>query len=353
MRPAPTAPRPSPWTEPGAWTLAPGVHRIPLPLPNDALRAVNVYAIESADGLTLIDGGWAIPEARAALADALRCLGYRTTDVRRVLVTHIHRDHYTLAALLRAEHGAVVSLGVGERPALDVMHQRTQDVERHNIAALLAAGAPHLAERWERGPMASSFALEDFPYPDDWLADETELDVGRPLTALATPGHTQGHMVFVDDGAGLLFAGDHVLSTITPSIGLEVVRTRDSLGDFLRSLRRIRAMPDLRLLPAHGPVLESAHARVEELLGFHDVRLGACLAAVPPPGVTAHQVAGQLGWTRRERRLDELDDFDAALATLETAAHLDLLVVQGRLVRDSDAGGDRYRPNTPHQQENP
>ena len=43
------------WTEPGLFTVAPGVHRIPLPLPNDGLRAVNVYAIESGDDLVLVD----------------------------------------------------------------------------------------------------------------------------------------------------------------------------------------------------------------------------------------------------------------------------------------------------------
>ena len=41
------------WTELGLFTVAPGVHRIPLPLPNDGLRAVNVYAIESGDDLVL------------------------------------------------------------------------------------------------------------------------------------------------------------------------------------------------------------------------------------------------------------------------------------------------------------
>ena len=44
------------WTEPGAYPVAEGIHRIPLPLPNDGLRAVNVYAVESLDRLTLIDG---------------------------------------------------------------------------------------------------------------------------------------------------------------------------------------------------------------------------------------------------------------------------------------------------------
>ena len=52
------------WTEPGAFPVAPGVHRIPLPLPQDGLRAVNVYALETADGLVLVDGGWAVPAAR-------------------------------------------------------------------------------------------------------------------------------------------------------------------------------------------------------------------------------------------------------------------------------------------------
>src|SRR5207253_331083 len=39
------------WINAGAFPVAPGVHRIPLPLPTDGLRAVNVYAIEGEDGL--------------------------------------------------------------------------------------------------------------------------------------------------------------------------------------------------------------------------------------------------------------------------------------------------------------
>lgn len=58
------------WTEAGAFAVAPGVHRVPLPLPMDALRAVNVYVIEDDDGLVLIDGGWALSESRATLSAA-------------------------------------------------------------------------------------------------------------------------------------------------------------------------------------------------------------------------------------------------------------------------------------------
>ncbi len=86
------------WTEPGAHPVADGIHRIPLPLPMDGLRAVNVYVLETDDGLVLVDGGWAIPESRAQFDLSLKDLGYTVADIRRFLVTHMHRDHYTQAS---------------------------------------------------------------------------------------------------------------------------------------------------------------------------------------------------------------------------------------------------------------
>jgi hypothetical protein len=91
------------WTEPGAWQVAPGVHRIPLPLPMDGLRAINVYVMETENGLTLIDGGWAIPESRTLFDSSLKQLGYSTADIRQFLVTHMHRDHYTQAWVVGQE----------------------------------------------------------------------------------------------------------------------------------------------------------------------------------------------------------------------------------------------------------
>src|SRR6266496_4504028 len=91
------------WTDPGLFTVAPGVHRVPLPLPTDGLRAVNVYVLEDGDGLVLIDSGWALTESREALAAALATLGCGLGDVRHFLVTHVHRDHYTQAVELRRD----------------------------------------------------------------------------------------------------------------------------------------------------------------------------------------------------------------------------------------------------------
>jgi glyoxylase-like metal-dependent hydrolase (beta-lactamase superfamily II) len=140
----------------------------------------------------------------------------------------------------------------------------------------------------------------------------------------------------------LLFAGDHVLPTITPSIGFEPIPTADPLGAFLNSLALVRSRPDATLLPAHGPVTDSVHARVDELVAHHGARLDEAEAGLRHGGTTAYDVAGQLKWTRRGRSLDDLDPFNQMLAIAETDAHLRLLLAQGRARSVDDEGVRRY-----------
>ena len=330
------------WTAEGAWEVAVGIHRIPLPLPLDGLKAINVYVISTDDGLVLIDGGWAIPEARDLLDRCLRSIGSGFGDIRRFLVTHIHRDHFTMATVLGHELGADVALGIHEKPGLDLFHHEFVDSEENPFArVLVTAGAPDLSELLEPGPRRpGGFDLSLWQYPDTWLEGDFPIPVGaRTLDAVHTPGHTPGHYVFADQADGLLFAGDHVLPTITPSIGFTVPPTPDPLGDFMASLTKVRALPDLTILPAHGPVAPSSHARVDELLAFHDRRLEKSLAALEDGPLTSAQVAGQLGWTRHQHAYDELDEFSRGMAAMETKAHLELLVARGDATRSADADG--------------
>ncbi len=112
--------------------------------------------------------------------------------------------------------------------------------------------------------------------PDQWIAAEQEFDLGtRTLAAIATPGHTRGHVVFADTAAGLLFAGDHVLPHITPSIGFQEAPSAEPLREYLQSLNVVRRLPDMRLLPAHGPVSPSTHTSMDELTEHHAERLQA------------------------------------------------------------------------------
>lgn len=174
--------------------------------------------------------------------------------------------------------------------------------------------------------------------PDRWLNNHAELDVaGRKLRVLATPGHTSGHVVFQDAAAGLLFAGDHVLPHITPSIGFQPAPYLGPLADYLDSLRLMLTLPDARLLPAHGPAGGSVHARVHELLEHHERRLTETLEGIGETA-TAYEVAQLIPWTRRELAFTELSVFDQVLAVNETGAHLDVLVTRGQAT--SEQGED-------------
>jgi glyoxylase-like metal-dependent hydrolase (beta-lactamase superfamily II) len=331
------------WAEPLVEEVSPGVHRIPLPLPLDGLHAVNVYAVAAPEGLLLIDGGWALEASRTRLDRALAELGAGVGDVRRLLVTHAHRDHYTQAVALRRDSGAAIALGAGEREVLDLLRDPARPNTAGWAAQLVAGGAPGLAHRLPALLEESATEAQWWELPDSWLDGGEVHDWGsRQLQTVATPGHTRGHLVFVDEAAGLLFAGDHVLPHITPSIGFEAAPAALPLGAYLQSLARVRAMPDATLLPAHGPVTASAHARIDELLDHHRTRLDDVEAAVAAGASDAATVAGRLGWTRRGRSLDSLDPVNQVLAVLETIAHLELLLVRGRLGVEVSEGVRHY-----------
>jgi glyoxylase-like metal-dependent hydrolase (beta-lactamase superfamily II) len=286
----------------------------------------------------LVDGGWALDAAEEQLGRCLATVGYALGDVREYLVTHLHRDHYTQAVALRRHHGGQVAVGEGERACLELI----RTIESHpDVPRLYEAGALELSRmlaEWH-----GERDLTNWEDPDRWLADGVDLPLEtRTLRVIATPGHTRGHVVFHDPDANALFAGDHVLPHITPSIGVELNRPRSPLRDYLNSLDLIRALPDARLLPAHGPVTESVHDRIDELLAHHDRRLTATAEAVDRGAHTAFEVAQALPWTRRQRRYDELDLFNQILAIHETMAHLRVLVERGWLTETPVDGVARF-----------
>ncbi|WP_236700520.1 MBL fold metallo-hydrolase [Allosalinactinospora lopnorensis] len=325
------------WDEAGVETVVDGVHRVALPLPEDGLKAVNVYVLEDSAGLTLIDGGWALTGAFEVLDTSLNQLGYCVGDLRDVMVTHIHRDHYTQAVWLRDRYRLRVLLGADERPGLEELRRIRTNLPTHAFDRLRSGGADGLLDELA--------AVDWPPYdptvwkpPDVWLEDG---DVVGRLEAVSTPGHTQGHLVFRDESRSLLFSGDHVLPHITPSIGFELGGGALPLKDYLESLHRVLRLPDCALLPAHGPVTDSVHDRVHDLLRHHEQRFDACLDVVAS-GSTAFDVATGLTWTRRERAFGELDAFNRMLAVCETVAHLDVLVDGGHLGVDEHDGVRRY-----------
>ena len=328
------------WAEPGAHEVADGVFRIPLGMPGDGLRAVNVYAMDTGDGVALVDAGWRTSTGLPELESALATVGHTASSVHDVFVTHVHRDHYTLAVELRRRFGTRIGLGRGEEPGLHQLLEILSNVPVESVRQLHRSGDAPLAELIAAATAAEEFDADAWEKPDSWL-DPGDLAVGRrALEAVATPGHTRGHLVFHDRTAGLLFAGDHLLPTISPSIGFELGEWELPLGSYLASLECILTRPDAVLLPAHGAPGPSAHRRATELLEHHETRLSETVQALDRLGsTTASRVAQVLTWTRHRRSYAELDAFNQMIATCETIAHLDVLVTRGRAAVVDDPAG--------------
>lgn len=311
--------------------LSRNVVRIQLPLPMDDLRVVNAYAVVGAEGVTLIDPGWADGPSEAVLLDTLAELGCGPADVSRILSTHSHWDHYSRAVDWRRRYGTSIALGVGERHTV-TSFETTEGTYPAQAALLHRAGAQALARaigEVEYEPYARGIVMSS---PDVWLRDGDLIDCGETAVRVVdTPGHTRGHVVFEISEQRLLFSGDHILPRITPSIGFERVPERLPLRTYLDSLRLYLDRPGLRMLPAHGHVDGDASTRVREVLAHHESRLELVAGFIDRGDSTGYEVARRMSWTRRRRSVDELGIFHGMAAVLEVLAHLDLLVDQGVL----------------------
>ncbi|MFN2459735.1 MAG: MBL fold metallo-hydrolase [Candidatus Velthaea sp.] len=315
--------------------LGDGIVQIRLPMAGNPLRYVNGYVVEDDDGLTLIDCGWKADDVLAALHAGLDEHRRGLRDLRRVLITHAHFDHYGLAGTLRAA-------GVPEL----CMHARDWAFARRHLTDAAATDA--VADAWiaANGLRVDTQLDEELQHHRADLAEPTRLlddgdRIGR-LQAVSTPGHSPGHLCFADTASGRMFTGDHVLDPVTPHVGVWYEDRGNPLGEYIASLHKVKALGATAVLPAHGEPWDDLGRRVDELLQHEARREAQVVAALRGGAGSAAAVAGALPWTRRDRTLVELSPTHQQFAVAETLAHLEHLRAGGAVVREAAARPIRY-----------
>lgn len=255
---------------PGPELVAEGVWAIAAPIPGGPPTHTLSYVLLGGDGaFHLIDPGWGSDANLDALCASLREIGLALPQLATIVVTHHHPDHLGIAERLRELTGARVLLSRHER---DVLARQLSPEYRDPAAyaELLASwGVP--AER--RPELLASFAgkpLFDDLEPDRLLEDGELLELGaHRLVAVATPGHTGGHLCFVDHERRLLYSGDHVLPQIHSGVGLGSLPGQEPLGDYLGSLQRLAPHGEYEVLPGHEFRFTGLPARAAEIAGHH------------------------------------------------------------------------------------
>ena len=322
--------------------VRPGLWSVPVPIPINPLRYVLVYALElSGGGVGLVDAGWDTEEAWDALTDGLAVFGAAPGDVRAVVVTHVHPDHYGLADRVRRCSGAWVGLHPADAALL---HGGDAHAERlvsalHDLLVVSGAPAQTLPDAGEASAQARAFS--SMAQPDVLLHDAQMLDLpGWDLRTVWTPGHSPGHLCLYSDDRRLLLSGDHVLPRITPNISFHSQEVPNPLGDYLDSLARMRSLAPDEVLPGHEYRFSDLASRVAEIERHHAARLAELEGTLGRrPGSTAWQITATLEWSRR---WEELTPFLRRAAGAETLTHLALLERLGRVRREPDVPARFY-----------
>ncbi|MBZ0128981.1 MAG: MBL fold metallo-hydrolase [Rhodobacteraceae bacterium] len=309
--------------------------RLPLPL---KLDHVNVFALREADGWTIVDTGFASKRSRAiwrALLDG----PLEGRPVVRVIVTHHHPDHVGLAGWFQDELGAELWI-----PRTAWLFARMLTLDKHEVqkeetlAHYRAGGmiAEIYAKRVTDRPFLFSDIVAPMPLGFRRIQEGEVIGIGgRTWDIRMGNGHAPEHATFWCREEPLVLAGDQILSTISPNIGVYATEPEaDPVAEWLEACERLSqfATEDHLVLPGHKLPFTGLPARMRQLIDNHHHALERLLDFVAEPKTAADCFSILF-----KRKIGEPE---YGLALVESMAHLNHLYHLGRITRtrrDDDA----------------
>ncbi len=259
---------------PRAERVLPGVWRLRLALPWPGVPHGNAWAVASDGGVVLFDTGIGGKGRLRQFDLALAQAGFGLEDVRLLVCTHSHTDHYGLAAPIVEAAGCELWM----HPAWEHVRLLADDpaaaLEQRIEIARQSGVPPAALERYrEARSDDEETGIDALALPDRDLVPgvEVETDLGA-WQVYETPGHAPSHVVLHQPERKLLISGDHLLGRTV--LFFDYGHSPDPIGEFLRGLDVIEPLEVDLVLPGHGrpfrdPEAKIAEARrqVEELLG--------------------------------------------------------------------------------------
>lgn len=308
--------------------VVPNIYRIEIPLPNNPLRTLNSYLIKDEDRNLLIDTGFNLEACRNAMDQALQELEISMDDTD-LFITHVHSDHAGLVYHLNRP-GNTIWMGEPDAKLMDL--NQKEDLFNKNAAqllirsGLLVEGVPNLPGEEAISKFAVRKYVDIAPVYEGDCFDKG----GYHFKALATPGHTIGHMCLYEAEHKLLIAGDHILTKITPNIGMWR-SGHDFLGLYLESLDKTSVLEVDLVLPGHRSYITDMQGRTEELKLHHARRLQQILDVLGNEKMSPARVARGMKWDLSYKTWEEFPINQKMHATAEALSHLYHLMIKGQL----------------------
>jgi glyoxylase-like metal-dependent hydrolase (beta-lactamase superfamily II) len=304
--------------------VSPGVWALRLPIPWEDGH-VNCFLLPDGEVVDVIDCGMKAEESISLILSAVERLAGPGGRLRRLVVTHIHPDHYGGAGELTSRSAAELYLHRLEVPMVHPRYLEIEQLVEQVGRYLLVHGVPKDEADFIKN---ASRGIREFVTPAEPAVqlEGTELLQmgGRRLRVEWTPGHSPGHVCLYDVDAALLFSGDQLLPQSSPNIGLHPQSTPNPLDDYLNGLRRIIELKPALVLPSHGSPFADAWTRVDEMVDHHRRRKLQMLDVLGDREMNGWQVAIAV-WGVRSNL------FDMRMALQEGLAHLQSLSLEGRI----------------------
>jgi glyoxylase-like metal-dependent hydrolase (beta-lactamase superfamily II) len=243
--------------------VLPGIWRLRLPLPWPGVAHGNAWAVAADGGIVLFDTGMGGEGRMRQLDLALAQAGFGVKDVRLLVCTHSHTDHYGLAAPICEASGAELWMHPAwehVRPLVDdpaAALERRLEVGRHS-------GVPEAGlERYRELRSDAETGIDAIREPDRALLAgvEVQTDVGV-WQVHETPGHAPSHVVLHQPERELLISGDHLLGRTV--LFFDYGHSPDPVGEFLASLEEIEPLEVGLCLPGHGRTFRDPGAKIAE-----------------------------------------------------------------------------------------
>lgn len=304
---------------------------IPIPVP---LKVVNCYLAKSPLGWHIIDTGFHTEEAKLAWKSALRELHIAPHDVVEIVLTHFHPDHMGLAGWLQEYTGAPVKISAEGLRMVQHLWIHKQEAELFSDYAL--KHGMRTAERNKVHEYLVSFPKYVSPFPEFTTFEEGARFqwADEEYTAIHTPGHADGHMIFYSSQSGTVLAGDLLLPKITPNVGYFPGFNSNPLKAFIDSLHKIQQYKMDTVLPGHRYIYNNGNQRASELIHHHDQRLREMMPLLEQP-CTAQEASDKLF----AHLSKDADPLQLLFALQETLAHLIYLREEGLVMCDVNEDG--------------
>jgi glyoxylase-like metal-dependent hydrolase (beta-lactamase superfamily II) len=322
-----------------------GVHQIKSPGPGDASLYTNVYVIEGGDGHILVDSGWDSQESLWALQEGIKATNLKLRDVKKVVITHMHPDHYGLSSKIKQICGAQVAIHRIDAGFISSRYKDFADLIKKTEELLGQNGVPadELPQLKEASLWMNKYVTPD--PPEVMLEDGDIISNGSfELKVLWTPGHSPGHICLYEQEKKFILTGDHVLYDTLPHVGFNPQSGDNPLGDYISSLKKLESLKANFILPGHGPLFNALGLRIEKILQLHEERKRAIMQSLRNGLRTAYEIAQKIPWMVEEggTAFQDLPVWDKRMAVTETIAHLKFLMVEDRVSNVAMDGASLY-----------